>query len=1042
MTGDYHAGLVALSVLIAIVASYTALDLGGRTRAARGMRRWIWLSWGATAMGTGIWAMHYIGMLAFHLPVPVLYDVPTVIASLLAAIAASAVALFVVSRDRLTVANTVAGSVVMGSGIASMHYVGMAAVRLPAMHHYSGRLVALSIVLAIVISLVALVLAFLLRDETKAGGWRKIGSAVLMGLAVPVMHYTGMAAASFMPSPMNGDISRAVSISTVGLVGITALTGLVLALAIFTSILDRRFSADALQLESSETRYRLLFERSLAGVYRATIDGRMLDVNEACFRMFGYASRAEHLSHNAADVFVQPGDRDRLVEQLNSQKSLANVESCYRRKDGSTVWVLESVSLLDDQPDMPAFIEGTLIDITPRKQAELDRLRAQQAAEHANQAKSEFLANMSHEIRTPMNGVVGMTELLLHTQLDAQQREYAELVLKSADSLLTIIDDILDFSKVESGKMQMESVDFVLRTCIEEVAELLAERAQGKGVEMACLIQHDLPVVVRGDPGRLRQILTNLLGNSIKFTQVGEVVLRAKLGHDWGDDVTVRFEITDTGIGISPEGRSRLFQSFSQADGSTTRKFGGTGLGLAISKKLTELMGGDIGVESEPGKGSTFWFTARFGKQPEHQIAAPTPREDLRGLHAIAVDDNRTNLQLVRAQTHSWGMTCDITTRGEEALEMIAAAAASRPYDLALLDMQMPDTDGLELAQAIKASPVNHSLQLVLMTSMAQRGHAIKSQQAGIAGYLNKPVRQSQLYECLRTVMGPAATPAPNTVQAAPRLVTSHTIRESAGLRRLRVLLAEDNHTNQMAAARMLEMLGCQVDIAVNGVEAVNACRNVHYGLVLMDNQMPEMDGITAAREVRKIELAEGKPPVPIIALTADAMQGDREKCLAAGMNDYLSKPFKVVQLREMIDRWSQDSLGSGGAPAEAPLEPEESAIDRTAFDQFRNPAAGDSADAFVTLLIEQFQAEAALRMTALKEAVDCSDGAAIGRATHSLKGMSSTVGANRMARICDELGLLAHNGTFQETPAVFAALEHELTRVRAALLVEQRIGR
>ncbi len=895
MISSYNYGLVALSVLIAILASYAALDLAGRTRAARGARRWMWLTGGATAMGLGIWAMHYIGMLAFHLPVPVLYDVPTVIVSLLAAIAASAVALYVVSRNRLTVSSAVVGSIVMGSGIAAMHYIGMAAMRLPAMHHYDSRLVALSVALAIVISLVALVLTFLFRDEVRVSSWRKVGSAVLMGVAVPVMHYTGMAAASFTSAPLMGDPSRAVSISAVGVVGISSVTFVVLAFAILTSLIDRRFSSQTLELESSESRYRLLFERSLAGVYRCTVDGRMLDVNEACFRIFGYASREEHLAHNASEAWFEPAARDEFVARLTTEKSLANREACYRRHDGTPVWVLESATLLEGQPGAPAVIEGTLIDITTRKQAEEEMHRATQAAESANQAKSEFLANMSHEIRTPMNGIVGMTELLLHTDLNAEQLEYADLVLKSADSLLLIINDILDFSKVESGKMQLETIDFVLRTAIEEVADLLADRAQSKGVEMACLIHHDLPVVVRGDPGRLRQILTNLIGNSIKFTAMGEVVLRAKLVADSGDHVTVRFDITDTGIGISPEGRSRLFQSFSQADGSTTRRFGGTGLGLVISKSLTELMGGEIGVESEPGEGSTFWFTVRLGTIPANQIVIPTPRNDLRGLRALAVDDNQTNLQLVRAQTHSWGMECDVTTQGSEALAMIAAASRQRPYDLAILDMQMPEMDGLELAEAIKRDPSNERMKLVLMTSMAQRGHAARSAQAGIAGYLNKPVRQSQLYDCLRTVMGPPSQASPETARQAPKLVTAHSLKEADDLRRPRVLLAEDNQTNQMAAVRMLEMLGCQVDVAVNGIEAVDACRKVDYGIVLMDNQMPEMDGLTAARAIRSFELAHGKPPVPIIALTADAMQGDREKCLAAGMNDYLSKPFKVA---------------------------------------------------------------------------------------------------------------------------------------------------
>lgn len=733
------------------------------------------------------------------------------------------------------------------------------------------------------------------------------------------------------------------------------------------------------------------------------------------------------------DVFVEYA-RDRLFDER---------EWTYIRKDGTRLTVNLIVTAVRGADGVIVGYLGVATDITERKRLEAElhikneRLAEEtRRAEAASRAKSDFLATMSHEIRTPMNGVIGMIELLLQTDLRKEQREYAQLVSSSADSLLTVINDILDFSKVESGKLDLERIDFVWRTALEEAVELVAPRAQEKGLEMTCLIAPDVPAAVQGDPGRVRQVVTNLLGNAIKFTESGEVVLSATLAEESDTDVTIRVAISDTGIGISPEGQSRLFQSFSQADTSTTRRFGGTGLGLAISRRLVELMGGDIGVESEPGKGSTFWFTVKLGRAPADSIASIVSRDDLRGLYALAVDDNRTNLELVRAQTSGWGMACETVTTGAEALRMIGAAALRRPYDVVMLDMQMPGMDGLELAEAIRGQSSSAHIPLILMTSLAQRSHAMRSAHVGIAAYLIKPVRQAQLYECLRSVLG---TKLPNTGEArrplAPASAATGVPEAARTMPRPRILVAEDNRTNQMAAVRMLELLGYEAHVVANGLDAVNACREGGFGMVLMDNQMPEMDGLAAAREIRRREAATGAAPVPIVAVTANAMQGDREKCFAAGMNDYISKPFKVAQLREVVEHWTIRPPAEA-APAPVATPAQEPAIDPTVFEEFRG--ADSDAGEFIATIIDRYLDEASSLMTAVGEAVESRDISSLLRATHNLKGSSRTVGANRLGQLSEELEALARDAAFHGTASLTSALTDEFERVRKALRLER----
>ncbi|MCH7615040.1 MAG: response regulator [Nitrospinae bacterium] len=657
------------------------------------------------------------------------------------------------------------------------------------------------------------------------------------------------------------------------------------------------------------------------------LDMTIRSVNQATLSLLGFKEQ-ELIGQHPDLIFGEELIQGSILEELVKSGSVYDLEATYLTKDQGTIPVSFSGSILKDDQDRFQGIVCLAQDITKRKLAEAEIAEARDRALEAARLKSEFLATVSHEIRTPMNGVLGMTELLLDTPLTAEQLDYVESVRISGKNLLTIINDILDFSKIEGHKLSLEIIDFDLRTVVEEVMDLLAAQAQGKGLELVGLVYATVPSAVRGDPGRLRQILTNLVGNAVKFTSQGEVAVHVTSVEETEKDVVIRFDVTDTGIGLPPETQERLFQPFFQADGSTSRKYGGTGLGLAISKQLTEMMGGDIGIFSEPDHGSLFWFTVRLAKQPVTS-SIMTPREDLQGLHICLVDDNGTNQMLLQHYTGIWGMRSETANDGPQALDRLRAAFdRGDPFDLAILDMQMTGMDGWALAQAMKGDSNLFSIQLVLLTSLGTPGDGRIAQETGFAAYLTKPVHESQLYHTLCLVMG-KTNETENCPSPPSRIITQHTLKEVQAQSRPRVLVVEDNPINQRLALRMLEKLGCRVDIVGNGKEAIDSVTQTSYQVVFMDCMMPEMDGCKATQEIRKREGLGVKgdendsetshvspvtdhasritPHVPIIAMTANAIQGDREKCLEAGMDDYIAKPITSEVLATMLKRWVPD---------------------------------------------------------------------------------------------------------------------------------------
>ncbi len=800
-------------------------------------------------------------------------------------------------------------------------------------------------------------------------------------------------------------------------------------------LLKRREAEETLR--ESEEKSRYVIESAADAIVSIDASGAVREFNRAAERLFGYT---------AAEVAGEPltrliPERFHEAHRADLQRSLESGERRLRSwrsldlagltRDGREIPLETSFSRFEARGQ--SFFTGVFRDITQRKQVEAELGAARDRALEASRLKSEFLARMSHEIRTPMNGIIGMTGLLLDTEMTAGQRHHAETVRKSADALLTIINDILDFSKIEAGRLRLEPVAFDIMVAVEEVGELLSSAAAEKGLDLIIRIAPDVPRHVVGDPGRIRQILINLASNAIKFTARGHVLLNLEREESTPGEVLLRFGVSDTGIGIAEDRIEQIFDKFTQVDASSTRRYGGTGLGLAISRELVGLMGGTLRVTSRLGEGSTFTARVRL------PIGAASPRAtaaagELSGVRALIVDDNEINRQVLTERLASWQMRADEVPSAAAAMVALrAAAAAGDPYGIVLTDFEMPGGDGETLARAVRSDSALRGVAMVLLTSVDQPAGAEHVRAAGFGAYLVKPVRASMLMDAMLTVW------AARLEDEAGEIVTEGTLRGSRRERapvesgpetllHVRVLLVEDNPVNQQVATAMLEQMGARVDVAADGKEALEQVALLPYDLIFMDCEMPEMDGYAATAEIRRRE--GGGRRIAIVAMTAHAMEGDRERCLAAGMDDYITKPVSPAAIAAVGRRWARTS---GAGKTAGPAAPQPAALDAARIAQLRS-SLGRGNGAKFRGLVEAFLGDTGVRLGELRQCLDRKDAAMVRRLAHTLRGSCLNLGAVRMTEVASALERVSAQGDEGAGPLV-EQLEAEFRRAESALV-------